>query len=106
MAMAKNQRGDAAFARFPAMEKTRPDTPVHLVHRTDVASPPPRALPANEAAEQALLGALLVNNEAIDRISDLLKPEHFHYAGHPQIFGACLRLRDQQRTADAVKLTT
>ncbi|NNG02700.1 MAG: replicative DNA helicase [Inquilinus sp.] len=88
------------------MEKTRPDPPVHLVHRTDVTPAPPRALPANEAAEQALLGALLVNNVAIDRVSDLLKPEHFHFAGHPQIYGACLRLREQQRTADAVTLAT
>ncbi|WP_281432115.1 DnaB-like helicase N-terminal domain-containing protein, partial [Bartonella alsatica] len=34
-------------------------------------------LPHNIEAEQALLGALLINNDAHDRVSDFLKPEHF-----------------------------
>lgn len=36
-----------------------------------------RELPHNIEAEQALLGALLINNDALDRVSDFLKPEHF-----------------------------
>ena len=36
-----------------------------------------RAAPHNIEAEQALLGAVLVNNEAFYRVSDFLKPEHF-----------------------------
>ena len=39
--------------------------------------PPFRAPPANIEAEQALLGAILVNNDAFDRVSDFLKPDHF-----------------------------
>jgi replicative DNA helicase len=36
-----------------------------------------RSPPANLEAEQALLGAILVNNDAFDRVSDFLKPDHF-----------------------------
>ncbi|WP_281432116.1 DnaB-like helicase N-terminal domain-containing protein, partial [Bartonella alsatica] len=40
-------------------------------------SPSFQQLPHNIEAEQALLGALLINNDAHDRVSDFLKPEHF-----------------------------
>ncbi len=36
-----------------------------------------RQLPHNIEAEQALLGAILINNNALDRVSDFLKAEHF-----------------------------
>ena len=34
-------------------------------------------IPQNIDAEQALLGALLVNNEIFDKINNILKPQHF-----------------------------
>ena len=40
-------------------------------------TPPPRVSPHNIEAEQALLGAILVNNEAFYRVSDFLEPKHF-----------------------------
>src|SRR5580704_14462523 len=42
------------------------------------AGPDPafRLAPHNIEAEQALLGAILVNNDAFDRISDFLRAEH------------------------------
>ena len=46
-------------------------------------APTPRAFrtaPHNLEAEQALLGAILVNNEACDRVSAFLTPEHFFEA--------------------------
>jgi hypothetical protein len=36
--------------------------------------------PNNVEAEQALLGAILVNNDAYYRVSDFLKPSHFYEA--------------------------
>ncbi|HRE20440.1 MAG TPA: DnaB-like helicase N-terminal domain-containing protein, partial [Rhabdaerophilum sp.] len=45
-----------------------------------------RLAPHNLEAEQALLGAILVNNEAYDRVSDFLRPEHFFEALHGRIF--------------------
>ena len=43
-------------------------------------------LPHNIEAEQQLLGAILTNNEVYDRISSLVKPEHFHDPVHQRIF--------------------
>ena len=48
------------------------------------ADTPPRPI-ANIEAEQALLGALLLNNEVLDRIG-FLQPEHFYEPVHGRIF--------------------
>ena len=47
--------------------------------RKQVEEPAPlyRSAPHNIEAEQALLGAILVNNEAFYRVSDFLEPPHF-----------------------------
>ncbi len=42
--------------------------------------------PHNIEAEQALLGALLVNNEVYDRVADMLRPEHFYDPVHGRIY--------------------
>ena len=34
-------------------------------------------LPQNLEAEQALLGAILANNKAFEKVSEFLKPQHF-----------------------------
>ena len=45
-----------------------------------------RLAPHNVEAEQALLGAILVNNEAFYRVSDFLVPEHFYEPIHREIY--------------------
>jgi len=40
-------------------------------------TPAYRSAPHNIEAEQALLGAILVNNDAFYRVSDFLEPKHF-----------------------------
>ncbi len=45
-----------------------------------------REPPHNIEAEQALLGAILVNNEAMDRVSAFLDPIHFYDPLHGQIY--------------------
>ena len=50
------------------------------------AEPPVRAMPSNVEAEQAVLGALLVNNEVYDRLSAFLLPEHFFDPLHAEIY--------------------
>ncbi|HET8729131.1 MAG TPA: replicative DNA helicase [Alphaproteobacteria bacterium] len=86
------------------MEPFRQDPPaLHLVSDKG-AEPAYRTMPSNEEAEQALLGAILVNNEALDRVSDFLKPEHFFIPANGRIYAACLKLREQLRVADPVTL--
>jgi replicative DNA helicase len=45
-----------------------------------------REAPNNVEAEQALLGAILVNNDAYYRVSDFLKPMHFNEPLHRKIY--------------------
>jgi replicative DNA helicase len=48
-----------------------------------------RQLPFNNEAEAALLGAILVNNEAYYRVSDFLQAEHFYMPQHQRIYEIC-----------------
>jgi replicative DNA helicase len=48
--------------------------------------PEMRLAPHNVEAEQALLGAILVHNEAFDRVSDFLRPEHFYEGIHQRVY--------------------
>jgi replicative DNA helicase len=45
-----------------------------------------RHVPYDIEIEQALLGAILVDNSAIERVSSTLKPEHFYDPLHQRIF--------------------
>ena len=46
----------------------------------------PQTLPHNVEAEQALLGALLVNNDVYDRVASIVQPAHFFDPVHARIF--------------------
>lgn len=66
----------------------------------------PRQPPSNLQAEQALLGAILANNKAYDRVSGFLAPEHFADPIHARIFHAITRHIQAGRLVDAVTLKT
>src|ERR1700756_5084227 len=63
-----------------------------------------RLPPSNMQAEQALLGALLSNNKAFDRVSEFLLPEHFADPVNGRIYAAIARRREANQIADAVTL--
>ena len=63
-----------------------------------------RLPPSNLAAEQALLGALLANNKAYERVSEFLAPEHFADPVHGRIYQAISRRVEAGQLADAVTL--
>src|SRR5579863_6475203 len=52
------------------------------------AEPHPQHAPANIEAEQALLGALLFDNAAYERLNDQLGPAHFYEPFHARLFAA------------------
>jgi len=52
------------------------------------AEPHPQHAPANIEAEQALLGALLFDNAAYERLSDQLQSRHFYEPFHQRLFAA------------------
>ncbi|MGO9817364.1 MAG: replicative DNA helicase [Acidocella sp.] len=63
-----------------------------------------RLPPTNVQAEQALLGALLANNKAYERVSEFLTPEHFADPVHARIFAAIQRRCEAGQIADPVTL--
>ena len=73
----------------------------------DPASPPTyRSAPHNIEAEQALLGAILVNNEALYRVSDFLEPQHFFEPIHQQTYDVARSLIRTGKLASPVTLKT
>ena len=67
---------------------------------------PYRTPPANVEAEQALLGAILVNNDAWDRVSDFLKTEHFVEEIHRRIYEIAGSLIRAGKLASPITLKT
>ncbi|MDI3306716.1 MAG: replicative DNA helicase [Acetobacteraceae bacterium] len=65
-----------------------------------------RVPPSNLQAEQALLGALLANNKAYERVSEFLAPEHFADPIHGRIYRAIQRRIEAGQLADVVTLRT
>ena len=61
-------------------------------------------LPQNIEAEQALLGAILTNNKAFEKISEFLKPHHFADAVHGKIFKVISELITRGHVADVITL--
>ena len=60
-----------------------------------------RSPPHNFEAEVQLLGAILSNNRAFDRVIDFLRPEHFADDRHARIFEACSKLIGRGQLASA-----
>ncbi|WP_273791081.1 MULTISPECIES: replicative DNA helicase [unclassified Bartonella] len=67
-------------------------------------SPSFRQLPHNIEAEQALLGAIFINNDSLDRVSDFLKPEHFFEPLHQKIYHVLSHLIKTGKRVDPVTI--
>src|SRR5881394_1388952 len=72
----------------------------------EASAPPYRAAPHNIEAEQSLLGAILVNNEALYRVSDFLEPNHFFEPIHQQVYDIARSLIRAGKVASPVTLKT
>lgn len=66
---------------------------------------PGRVPPQNLEAEQSVLGALLIDKEAITKVADILKPEDFYRDSHGRIYQAIVDLYEQREPIDLVSLT-
>ena len=67
---------------------------------------PFRTAPHNIEAEQALLGAILVNNEAHDRVSGFLEAQHFYDPLHQQIYETAAKIITSGKQATPITLRT
>lgn len=68
------------------------------------STPGYRTVPHNLEAEQGLLGALLIDNRAYEKIGDFLKPVHFYAPAHQRIYQAIQILIDRGQNASPVTL--
>lgn len=81
-----------------------------LTQETESAAPPADRFssvilpPFDLDIEQALLGALLVRNDALDQVIDFLEPLHFFDPLHRQIYGICVSLIAGGKVANPLTL--
>src|SRR6201997_2376902 len=72
----------------------------------EAGTPAFRTAPHNIEAEQSLLGAILVNNDAFYRVSDFLEAKHFFEPIHQTIFETASSLIRMGKVATPVTLKT
>jgi replicative DNA helicase len=77
-----------------------------LARRLMEPEPQYRQAPHNIEAEQALLGAVLVNNDAFWRVSDFLEPGHFYEGLHARIYEIAATLIRAGKAATPVTIKT
>jgi replicative DNA helicase len=63
-----------------------------------------RLPPQNVEAEQSVLGSLLIDPDALLKVTPFLRPEDFYRETHGQIYRAILGLHEQRQPADFVTL--
>jgi replicative DNA helicase len=61
--------------------------------------------PHSIEAEQSLLGALLLDNSAFDKVADLISAEDFYRDDHRRIYRHIIKLIDQAKPADMVTVS-
>jgi replicative DNA helicase len=84
---------------------TRSNTPFNT-KTTSTASLSPKLPPQNIEAEQSLLGALLIDKDAVANISESLRPENFYKSEqHGAIYSAIVTLYEKREPIDVVTVT-
>jgi len=61
--------------------------------------------PHNIDAEQSVLGALLIDNTAISKVTKHIRPEDFYMESHRVIYNTILELEENGKAADLVTVT-
>lgn len=62
--------------------------------------------PQNIEAEMSILGGILLENDAINRVLDLLVPDDFYRESHRKIMKAMIELNEHREPCDLVTLTS
>ncbi|MRR53617.1 MAG: replicative DNA helicase [Deltaproteobacteria bacterium] len=62
--------------------------------------------PQSIEAEMSILGGILLDNEAINRVLDILVPDDFYRESHRKIMRAMIELNDHREPCDLITLTT
>jgi len=65
-----------------------------------------RMPPQNIEAEEAILGGILLDPEAISRVADILRPEAFYLKSHQDAYRAALHLHSHGQPTDLMNMAT
>ncbi len=63
-----------------------------------------RVPPQNLEAEESVLGGVLLDNTAIDRVVELVRPDDFYRGAHRKLFRAMLALSEKSEPVDIITL--
>lgn len=74
-------------------------------HSHGASTMPGRVPPQSLEAERCVLGAMLLNKEAIGRAAEVLQPDCFYRDSHRKIFEAAVLLYERDKAADIITLT-
>ncbi|MFD2677520.1 replicative DNA helicase [Camelimonas lactis] len=77
-----------------------------LATRVEPTDPGHRVAPHNLEAEMALLGAIMINNDAYYRVSDFLNAPHFHIETHRRIYEVASQLIRAGKIATPITMKT
>ena len=61
-----------------------------------------RVPPQNVEAEQSVLGAMMIEREAISKVSEIIRPEDFYREAHRLIYNAMMELFNKNEAVDLV----
>src|SRR5918912_1881510 len=64
-----------------------------------------RPVPYDISAEEAVLGSLLIDRDAIIKVAPFLRPDDFYREAHGSIYGAVLDLYQRREPGDPVTLS-
>jgi len=70
-----------------------------------VTPSPLKVPPHNLEAEQAILAGVLINNDAVNQIMDILKPQDFYRESHIDLFEGMIHLYNNNEPIDLITLS-
>src|SRR3990172_840949 len=65
----------------------------------------PRVPPHDNSVEQSVLGAILIDKDAMVDVAEFLRPQHFYKEAHSHVFSAMIALYEQHEPLDVVTVT-
>ncbi|MBD1851786.1 replicative DNA helicase [Leptolyngbya sp. FACHB-711] len=77
-----------------------------MMHELNFQGYSDRVPPQNIDAEEAILGGILLDPEAIGRVLEILRPEAFYISAHQEIYRAATTLQAQGKPTDLMSVTT
>jgi replicative DNA helicase len=86
------------------MANSSSDMTVTPLHGDETDNPHFRSPPQNTEVEAALLGAILTDNRALERVSEFLRAEHFAEPVHSRIYAAIEKLVETGQVASPLTL--